>query len=80
MYNPDKDEILYYVTIPYICDVLSNYEIINLCINNSIDINDVINSNVLMENLNTTDLITIINESCNNDFNLNLFNKSLLDI
>lgn len=76
----NKDEILYYVTIPYICDVLSNYEIINLCINNNIDINDVINSNVLMENLNTTDLITIINESCNNDFNLNLFNKSLLKI
>ena len=30
----DKDDVLYYITLPYVMNKLSNYEIINLALNN----------------------------------------------
>ena len=75
----NKDEVLYYITLPYICDAISNFEIINLCIQKEIDINTIVNSEVLVNVLNVTDLIALINESWQKKFDLSIFNnKSLI--
>lgn len=73
-----RDELFYYITLPYIIDNLSNYEIINLILNKEINLNNVINSDELKEKLNLTDIISLIDKSFEKTINLDIFkNKEL---
>ncbi len=74
----NKDDVLYYLALPYIVDNLSNYEIINLCINKKIEIDNIINSSVLNNKLNITDYISYLDYFFEKDLDLNIFKNTSL--
>ncbi len=74
----DKDDVLYYVTLPYVMNNLSNYEIINLAIDKKISVLELVESSSLKDKLNTTDIISYIDKSFLEDIDLNIFkNKTI---
>lgn len=72
------EDVLYYIPLPYISNNLSNYEVVNLCINKNIDISNIISSDVLMNKLNITDIIFYIDEIWENKFDLNVLKNEKL--
>lgn len=73
-----KEEISYYITLPYIINNLSNYEIINLITNFELDLEEIFANEEIKNKLNPTDIITIIDKSFENVINLSIFkNKEL---
>ncbi len=74
----NNEDVLYYIALPYIFDNLSNYEIINLCINKMLDINKVLNIPELLDEFNTTDTITYIDRYFEKKLDLNIFKNRLL--
>lgn len=74
----DKEDVVYYLSLPYIVNSISNYEIVNLIITKEIDITSVIESIELKNKLNTTDIIDLIDKYFEKNIDLNIFkNKSL---
>ena len=74
----DKDDVLYYVTLPYIMNKLSNYEIINLALNKDISVSELLDHNELKNTLNTTDIISYIDKCFEKNIDLNIFkNKNI---
>ena len=74
----NKDDVFYYISLPYIVNNLSNYEIINLALNKGITIIDLIEIIELKEKLNVTDIISYIDKYFEKNINLEIFkNKSL---
>lgn len=74
----NKDDVLYYITLPYINNKLSNYEIINLALNKDIKVIELIEIDGLQYKLNTTDLIDFINKTFDKEVDLNIFkNKTI---
>ncbi len=74
----NSEDVLYYITLPYILENLSNYEIINLCINKMLDINKVLDITELFNEFNTTDTITYIDRYFENKLDLTIFKNNLL--
>ena len=72
----NKEDVLYYLTLPYINNKLSNYEIINLSLNKEIKVNELIEISGLQYKLNTTDLIDFINKSFEKEIDLEIFKNS----
>ena len=68
------DDVTYFITLPYINNKLSNYEIINLCLEKEISITDVIYSDTLRDKLNTIDLINYIDKYFETKLDLSIFN------
>ena len=56
----NKEDNLYYITLPYINNCISNGEIVNLINKNDINVLDIIDSNELLNKLNTSDIISIL--------------------
>ena len=73
-----KEDIIYYITLPYIMSCLSNCEIVNLINNNELNILDIVDSNGLLEKLNTTDIINIIDKTFEKNPDLILFRDKKL--
>ena len=70
----NEDDATYFITLPYINNKLSNYEVINLCIDKNISIQDLINSEQLREKLNVIDLISFIDKYFEKKLDLSIFN------
>lgn len=73
-----KDDVIYYIQLPYIMNKLSNYELINLVLNKEIDLEAFINNKELRKKLNLTDIIQLIDKSFEKNINLNIFNNKEL--
>ena len=74
----NKEDTLYYILLPYIVNCLSNSEIVNLFLEKEISINELINSNELINKLKTTDIINYINCYFKQKLDLSIFkNKKL---
>lgn len=73
-----KEDVLYYITLPYILKNLSNYETINLAINKDIKITDMYDNTELKNVLNTTDLISYIDQKFTTNIDLNIFKNSYI--
>lgn len=74
----NKDDLLYYIMLPYIINGLSNYEIINLIINKELNIHEVIDSEELRYKLNLTDIINLIDKLFEKNIDLTIFkNRNL---
>ncbi len=71
-----KEDVIYYITLPYIINKLSNYEIINLALNKEIKVSELIEINELQYKLNTTDLIEFINKSFEKYVDLDIFKNT----
>ena len=71
-----KQDVLYYITLPYIIHKLSNYEIINLAINKNIKVSELIEIKELEYKLSTTDLIEFINKSFEKEIDLDIFKNT----
>lgn len=74
----NDEDVLYYINLPYILENLSNYEIINLCLNKSLDINKVLDIPEILNKFNTTDTITYIDRYFENKIDLKIFKNALL--
>lgn len=68
-----KEDVSYYIGLPYINNCISNYEIVNLINKNELDIIEIIDNTELYNKLNTTDLINIIDKTFEKNPNLNIF-------
>lgn len=73
-----KDDVIYYIQLPYIMNKLSNYELINLVLNKEVDLEAFINNKELRKKLNLTDIIQLIDKSFEKNINLNIFNNKEL--
>lgn len=73
-----SNEIIYYISLPYIINSLSNYEIINLVINGNIDLKEVLNIKEIINKFNITDIINLIDRSFLSNVDLTIFNNSNL--
>ena len=69
----EKEDILYYLPLPYVNKHISNYEIVSLINNKEIDVLDIIDSTELLERLNTTDIINIIDKTFEKNPDLRIF-------
>ncbi len=74
----EKEDILYYLPLPYINKHISNYEIVSLIKNKDVDVIDVIDSVELLDKLNTTDIISIIDKSFEKNPDLKIFKDQKL--
>lgn len=74
----NKEDVLYYLALPYIVNELSNYELINICIDKDITIDTIINSEILSTKLNVTDYVTYLDYFFNKDLDLNVFKDTKL--
>lgn len=68
-----KDEVIYYLQLPYIMNKLSNYEITNLILKKDIKLADFINNSELRKKFNLTDLIQLIDKSFEKQIDLTIF-------
>lgn len=75
MYFNDE-EILYYITTPYIANKLSNYEIINLGTSKNIKLDKILESQCLSEQLSKNDIIAYIDKMWEDNLDLTIFNNS----
>ncbi len=73
LYLLNKEDILYYITLPYINKCISNCELVTLINKNDINILDIIDSKELLIKLNTTDIINIIDNSLEKNPDLSIF-------
>lgn len=69
----NKEDVLYYIALPYIIRKLSNYEIVNLALNKDIKAIELMDNDELQRKMNTTDLIDFINKSFEKEIDLNIF-------
>lgn len=74
----NKDDVLYYITLPYILKNLSNYETINLAIDKNIKLTDIYDNTELKNVLNTTDLISYIDKLFETNIDLNVFKNETI--
>lgn len=74
----NKDDVTYFIALPYILNKLSNYEIINLVLNKDIKILEVVENDELYYKLNTTDIIELINRSFDKRVDLDIFKSAKL--
>lgn len=72
----NKEDVLYYITLPYIIRKLSNYEIVNLALNKDIKVVEIIDNEELQYKLNTTDLIEYINRTFEKEIDLDIFKNT----
>lgn len=73
-----KEDVLYYITLPYILESLSNYETINLAIAKDIKLTDIYDNSELKNVLNTTDIISYIDKRFEENIDLDIFkNKTI---
>ena len=68
-----KEDVIYYITLPYINNCMSNNEIVNLIIKFEINIMDIIDCIELFNRLNTTDVISVIDKTFEKNPDLNIF-------
>ncbi len=73
-----REDVLYYITLPYILGSLSNYETIKLAINKDIKITDLYDNTELRNVLNTTDLISFIDKYFETNIDLNIFKNKVI--
>ena len=66
-------DIMYYITLPYIINKLSNYELVNLINSKKVKVQEVLASKELCNKFNVVDVINIINSSFEDNVDLNIF-------
>ena len=69
----NNDDVSYFITLPYINNKLSNYEIINLCLDKDVPITELVYSDTLKNKLNTVDIINFIDGYFEKKLDLNIF-------
>ncbi len=74
----DKEDVMYYISLPYIINNLSNYEIVNLAINKELKVIDIIESDELRNKLNITDIISLIDCHFEHNIDLDVFKNRTL--
>lgn len=74
----NDEEVLYYVTLPYLINKLSNYEIINICLLKKINIFDFLSNKVIIDSLVKNDIINFVNEYWKSNLDLSIFNDKNL--
>ena len=74
----NKEDILYYIMLPYVNKCISNGEIVNLINKHDLNILDIIDSDELVSRLNTTDIISIIDNSFEKNPDLSIFKDKKL--
>ncbi len=66
-------DIMYYITLPYIINKLSNYELVNLINSKKIQVKEVLDSVELCNKFNVVDVINVINTSFEDKVELDIF-------
>lgn len=75
----DNKDFMYYIGLPYILSNLSNYELIDLCLDKKIDIKKILEIDEIFNDLNTTDLISYIDRYFEYKIDLSIFkNKKIV--
>ena len=69
----NKDEIMYYITSPYVSNKLMNGEIIKLAVTKNVSLQELLESEVLKQKLNKNDLIDYVNKSWEINIDLSIF-------
>ncbi len=69
----DTEDIIYYISLPYIVDNLSNYEIINLISEKEIKLQEILKNEEITNKLNVSDIISLINKKFEITIDLNIF-------
>ncbi len=69
----DKEDVMYYLALPYVINVLTVYEVINLGIRMNISLKDFFKSNLITEKFNVVDMIEFINKSWEKNLDLTIF-------
>lgn len=73
-----KEDVLYYIQLPYLLHPLSNYEITNLILNKEISLSAFIENKELRKKFNLTDTIHLIDKCFEKQIDLQIFkNKEL---
>jgi len=74
----NSDDVFYYLSLPYIVNSISSYEITNIVLEKNVDIRKIINSKVLKDKFSLIDLINYINKYWAKKLDLSIFdNKEL---
>ena len=73
-----REDVLYYITLPYIIRKLSNYEIINLAIDKELKINELVESEELMDELNITDIISYVDHCLDKTTSLDMLKNKVI--
>lgn len=73
----NSNDISYYVTLPYIMNNLSNYEMINLIINANLSIKEILSNDEIYDKFNLADIISLI-DKCNGEIDLEIFKDKRL--
>lgn len=73
-----REDVLYYITLPYIIRKLSNYEIINLSIDKELKINELVESEELMNELNITDIISYVDHCLDKTTSLDMLKNKVI--
>ena len=71
----NSKDVLYYLALPYINEKLSSYEIINICLIKKLKLNEIIKIDSLVNNLETTDIINLIDNYWEKNVDLTIFNN-----
>ncbi len=74
----NKEDVLYYISLPYIARILSNFEIINLALDKNINVTELIESNEIKSILNTNDIISYIDKCFEKNIDLNIFKNRII--
>lgn len=74
----NKEDVLYYIQLPYLIHKLSNYEITNLVLLKEISLHDFIENEELRKKFNLTDTINLIDKCFEKQIDLQIFkNRNL---
>lgn len=73
-----KEDVLYYITLPYIIKKLSNYEIITLAVSKEIKVHELVECEELINELNTTDIISYIDSCLEKTTSLDMFKNKIV--
>lgn len=77
----NKEDIIYYLSLPYIIDKLSDIDIINLVTQKDLSLDSILNLNTLINKLNKANIIQLINNIWKKNCDLSIFtNEDIVNL
>ena len=76
----NEEDLNYYISLPYIIDNLSSYEIINLLLEKNINIHKVFEIEEIKNKFNINDIVNFIDKYFEKDIDLSIFKNKMIAI